>query len=197
MPEPDIRFRTYLKAFFNDWLTGMSGPLSVPFAAAAVWSSGLQRVLWGCLAVVAAAFGSYRVWRKERGDANAQLGSLRAAKDSEIAALNKRVAELSRKPHSEDLERHVRQAGGGQMTHNGHLLLRWLLIQGRIHCPEQFIPDISLDTQHKQMEIAVKAGIVRREQEQAGLRLTFYVVNPEIKPVLERVLPEIVEAKTT
>jgi len=36
--EPDIRLLTYLRAFFGDWLTGMSGPLSVPFAALAVWS---------------------------------------------------------------------------------------------------------------------------------------------------------------
>src|SRR5437660_5217831 len=35
MPMPDIRFRTYLKAFFSDMLTRMSGPLSVPFAVAA------------------------------------------------------------------------------------------------------------------------------------------------------------------
>ena len=35
MPTRDIRFRTYLKAFFSDMLTRMSGPLSVPFAVAA------------------------------------------------------------------------------------------------------------------------------------------------------------------
>ena len=50
-----------------DWLTGMSGPLSVPFAALAVWSEQRQqKIIWGCLAVFAAMFGSYRVWRKER-----------------------------------------------------------------------------------------------------------------------------------
>src|SRR2546425_4551062 len=65
--EPDIRLLTYLRAFFGDWLTGMSGPLSVPFAALAVWSQQReQKIIWGCLAAVAAMFGSYRVWRKER-----------------------------------------------------------------------------------------------------------------------------------
>jgi hypothetical protein len=177
MPEPDARIRSYLTAFFNDWLTGMSGPLSVPFAAAAVWSSGhVQRVLWGCLAVAAGVFGSYRVWRKERIDACAELETLRAEKDTdvaqrdaEIATLNARVAELSRNPFADDLLQHVRQVVGYSMTHNGQLLLRWLLIHGRIHYSELFMPDISLDTQTEQMEIAMKAGIVRREKVQAGL----------------------------
>jgi hypothetical protein len=78
----------------------MSGPLSVPFAAAALWSSGhVQRVLWGSLAVVAAVFDSYRVWRQERRDASTQL----AAKESDLAQLCDHVAELSskRKPDSE------------------------------------------------------------------------------------------------
>jgi hypothetical protein len=41
------------------------------------------------------------------------------------------------------------------------------------------------------MTLAVKYEIVRREQEQAGYMRTFYVVNPEVKGVLQRVLPEI------
>jgi hypothetical protein len=53
----------------------------------------------GSLAVVAAVFGSYRVWRQERGDATTQL----TAKESELAQLRDHVAELSskRKPDSE------------------------------------------------------------------------------------------------
>lgn len=71
---PDMRLTTYLRAFFSDWLTGMSGPLSVPFAAAiALWvSSGSQKAVWGCLAVLSAVFASYRVWRNERKCASAQ-----------------------------------------------------------------------------------------------------------------------------
>src|SRR5690349_5925072 len=64
---PDTRFRIYLKAFFGDTLTGMSGPLSVPFALAALFvSSHGQKVLYGCLAALCALFASYRVWRNER-----------------------------------------------------------------------------------------------------------------------------------
>jgi hypothetical protein len=84
MVEKDIRFSTYLKAFFTDALTAMSGPISVPFAAAALWASSYwQKVLWGCLAVVSAGFSSYRVWRKERETANQKL----AAKDEQISSV--------------------------------------------------------------------------------------------------------------
>ena len=38
-PEPDIRLLTYLRAFFGDWLTGMSGPLSVPFCISGMESA--------------------------------------------------------------------------------------------------------------------------------------------------------------
>jgi len=197
MPEPDARFTTYLEAFFSDLLTGMSGPLSVPFAALALWvSSRTQKILWGGLAALCALFASYLVWRKERINGSVVLGTLRTEKDAQILALNQRVAELSRKPYSEDLERHVRQALGYQMTLSGHYLLRWLLIHRRIECDRQFIPEISLETQNREMEIAVEAGIVQREQEQSGLMRTYYIVNPELKPVLERVLPEMLDART-
>lgn len=81
--EPDTRLLTYLRAFFSDWLTRMSGPLSVPFAAAAVFSPNrLQKVIWASLAVVAAIYGSYRVWRKERLTAYEEIGRLRQLSES-------------------------------------------------------------------------------------------------------------------
>jgi len=94
MPSPDTRFRTYLKAFFRDMLTGMSGPLSVPFAVAALWaSSRTQKTLYAGLAVLCAMFASYRVWNKERSEASAKL----AVKDSELAELRERVTSLAAK----------------------------------------------------------------------------------------------------
>lgn len=64
---PDVSLTTYLRAFSSDWLTGMSGPLSVPFAALAVWSPKLnQKVIWGALALASLLYASYRVWRQER-----------------------------------------------------------------------------------------------------------------------------------
>jgi hypothetical protein len=91
MAATDIRLRTYLTAFFNDWVTGMSGLLSVPFATAAVWSSEhVQRILWGCLAAAAFVFGSYRVWCNQRIDGTAPL----AKKESGLYELRERVASL-------------------------------------------------------------------------------------------------------
>lgn len=86
----------------------MSGPLSVPFAAAAVWSSGhVQRILWGCLAVAALLVGSYRVWRKERIDSSAHL----AVKESELAELRERVASLTAKQQKQRLRMTVSAEG--------------------------------------------------------------------------------------
>jgi hypothetical protein len=76
------------------------------------------------------------------------------------------------------------------MTRNGQLLLRHLLLHGRIECQLQFLPEISLDLQNQQMEIAVKHGIVRRLEETTGLRRTYYVVNPDYWRALKKVLPE-------
>ena len=101
------------------------------------------------------------------------------------------VAELHQNPFPEYLVKHVRQTVGYTMTHSGQLLLRWLLIQGRIECTQRFMPEISFDTQTTQLDLAVNAGIVRREQEQGGLMCTYYVVNPEHKPILEKVLAEV------
>jgi hypothetical protein len=40
------------------------------------------------------------------------------------------------------------------------------------------------------MDIAVKRGMVRREQEGEGLHRTYYVANPEYASALKKVLPE-------
>jgi hypothetical protein len=43
------------------------------------------------------------------------------------------------------------------------------------------------------MDIAVNNGIVERQEEHMGLRRTYYVVNAELKVVLQRVLPEVLK----
>jgi len=219
MPAPDIKFRTYLKAFFADILTGMSGPLSVPFAALALWvSSRSQKILWGCLAAVCAVVASFRVWRKERIDRNEQLETLRSAKDRDIRALavekdqeiaalhqrldesdgtisahNRRIAELSRNPFSEDLERTVRQALD-RMTHMGHLLMRHLLMNQPIEVGRPFMREIPLDRQIEQMGIALESGIVRLDEKRQGAMVwTYYVVNPQHQPVLQKVLYDVLQ----
>jgi hypothetical protein len=49
-----------------------------------------QKILWGCLAALCAAFASYRVWRKERRDAGAQV----TTRELELAELRHRMASL-------------------------------------------------------------------------------------------------------
>ena len=105
------------------------------------------------------------------------------------------ILEPGRNPWNEELEWHVRQVLENVMNREGQSLLRWLLIQGRIECPQQFMTEISLRTQNEQMEIAVSNGMVRREKETTGMQLTFYVVNSEMRPVLERVVPEVLKGR--
>lgn len=101
------------------------------------------------------------------------------------------VSDISRNTWDVELEQHVLQLVGYEMTHDGQILLSHLLRLGKIECPRQFIPEISLDVQNKQMEIAVKNGMVLSEQEQGGQQRTYYWVNPEFRPALKKVLPEV------
>jgi len=96
-----------------------------------------------------------------------------------------------RNSFAEERLRHVRQVVRESMTLNGQYLLRWLLLQGRIECVQQFMREISLETQNRQIEIAVQAGIVQRVEERGSVLRTYYVVNPELKAALERVISEI------
>jgi hypothetical protein len=108
MTAPDIRFRTYLKAFSTDMLTRMSGPLSVPFAVAALLvSSRTQKILYSCLAVVCAMFASYRVWRKERLNSSSQV----AEKDSLLSALRDQMALITAKQQKARLKMTVSAEG--------------------------------------------------------------------------------------
>lgn len=102
------------------------------------------------------------------------------------------ISDPNRNAWDVELERSVRQVLGHMMTHGGRLLLKWLMMQGKIECPQQFMPEFSLDFQSKEMEIAVRNGLIRRETERGGLNRTYYVINPEYLPVLKRVLPEFV-----
>jgi hypothetical protein len=103
------------------------------------------------------------------------------------------ISDPNRNGWNVQLERQVHQIVDYEMTHEGQLLLNYLLRVGKVECPIQFLPEISLDTQNRQMDIAVKRGMVRREQESGGLRHTYYIVNPEYGPALKKVLPEVLK----
>lgn len=85
--ELDLSIRGYLRAFSADWLARMSGPISVPFAAIALWVSGSARILWGCLAAVCFFTASYRLWRNQQTE----------------------IARLSARPYSEEQKRLVKE----------------------------------------------------------------------------------------
>jgi hypothetical protein len=96
--EPNTSLFTYVRAFFTDWLAGMCGPLSVPFAAFAVFSQNTRpKVIWGCLAGLAALFGSYRVWQRERLARHAQVAELQ----HQIEQLKQLVDRLSARDGTE------------------------------------------------------------------------------------------------
>jgi predicted HTH transcriptional regulator len=103
------------------------------------------------------------------------------------------ISDPNRNAWNVQLERQVHQVVGFEMTHEGQLVLNYLLRVGKAECTTQFFPEISADTQTKQMDIAVKHGIVRREQEKGGLFQTYLLVNAEYVAVLKKILPEILE----
>jgi hypothetical protein len=108
---PNAGLLTYVRAFFSDWLSGMSGPLSVPFAALAVWSEqSRQKIIWGCLTVAAALLGSYRVWQRERLARHAAMAELQG----EIAQLKQMVDRLSAQDGTEKVWAELVGEGGKQ-----------------------------------------------------------------------------------
>jgi hypothetical protein len=48
-----------------------------------------------------------------------------------------------------------------------------------------------MGVQNKQIEIAIRCGLVQSEQESTGLRTAYFLMNPQYRKVLKRVLPDI------
>lgn len=89
-----------------------------------------------------------------------------------------------------EMERHVRQVVTYEMTAEGRLLLKSLLLHGKLEAHRPFIEGSSIEVQHKQMEIAIQNQMVTREQDQRRLH-NYYAINPEFFSVLKKVLPQI------
>jgi hypothetical protein len=67
MAASEVGLKAYLKGFTFNWLTSMSGPLTVPFAILALFvSNTAYRIAFGCLAGLCAILTPYWVWRTER-----------------------------------------------------------------------------------------------------------------------------------
>jgi hypothetical protein len=57
----------FLRAIFSDWLSGVSGGLSVPLTIYSLFqNSALAKTLWAISAIIAFLFAVYRIWSKER-----------------------------------------------------------------------------------------------------------------------------------
>jgi hypothetical protein len=191
-PHSEIDLRTYLKAFFSDWLTGMCGPLSVPFAAfAALSKAPSAKVLWAGLAIGAFFFASYRVWRKERNNRITESERLSHEKDAAIAALKAENQNLKRKPYEEELGRQA-EALVNRMSPDGRELLRHLLTNEPIEQGRRFRRDISQEVQDTQLAIAHGMGIIRyseiRHPSNGTVIGNNYVINPQFRSALEEML---------
>jgi hypothetical protein len=101
------------------------------------------------------------------------------------------VTDVIRNAWKVGVEREVHQILTQVMTLNGQLLVNHLLKVGKVECPVQFVPEISINTQNEQMDLAVKHGLVRREQEPGGLHRTFYLVVPDYDAALKKILPQL------
>jgi hypothetical protein len=203
MSVPDARLTTYLKAFWDDWLSRMCGPLSVPFGAIAVWWAHAPsvKVLWAVLAVLAFFLASYRVWRSERNieakeveklgqERKAELERVRQESSGEIGALKAEIINLKRKPYDEELGRQGAALIAG-LSPEGRILLRHLVTNEPVEIGRRFKPEIAQDVQDAQLAIAYASGIVRHDIVRAGsgsIVRQDYVLNPQFRAVLQDLL---------
>lgn len=104
---------------------------------------------------------------------------------------NSRAAGPNRDPYAERLERTARQVLFYEMTLQGRHLLRHLLQHEPIEVGSPFWPGVPIAMQNEQLALAFKRGIIQHRGKRAGVMVwTYYVVNPQFRPVLERVLFE-------
>ena len=111
------------------------------------------------------------------------------AKDAEIAALNERIAELSRKPYKETLERIARQVLD-QMTLEGRHVLHHLMTKEPVEVGRTIAPGVPGERQNEQLAIAMQQGLVRHQEEGQSLRRYYWVISSQFRPVLEDLLYE-------
>jgi hypothetical protein len=161
----------------------MCGPITVPFAAVAAWSTATSaKLLWASLAVIAFLVASYRVWRSQR-----------IHSDSEIERRQAEIQELRRKPYTEELGRQA-EALLNLLSPDGQQLVRHLLEREPIEQGRRFRPDITQDTQDLQLSIAYGTGIIRysetRHPSHGAVIRTDYVINPQFREVLQDMLYE-------
>jgi hypothetical protein len=98
--------------------------------------------------------------------------------------------EQNRKLYEEDLKRIVGQLIHSQLTLEGRLALRHLLIHEPIEVGRTFLAEIPQDRLHAQLGIARESGAVQHKEVNNGMRRTYWIINPRFRPVLEEMLYE-------
>jgi hypothetical protein len=99
------------------------------------------------------------------------------------------ISDVNRDAWNVELQKHVHQIVGYEMTHEGQVLLNYLLRVSKSEALRPFLPEIPIEVQHKQMDIAIKNQLVLRQQERGGIGTAYYVINAEFVPALKKVLP--------
>ena len=121
---------------------------------------------------------------------NKEIKGSNAEKNAEIAALNERILQLSRKPYKEALTRIVQQLLDQMMTLEGRHVLHHLMIKEPVEVGRTIAPGIPGERQNEQLGIAMQQGVVRHQEEGQGLRRYYWVISPQFRPVLEDLLYE-------
>jgi len=164
--ETNLSFWKFLRAFGQDWLTLMSGPLAVPFAIAATFFSGWARSLLLMLAASCIVFASFRVWRNNQRE----------------------IAKLKIRPY-DDTQKELVNGMLAPLGADERDVLRYFLQFGEREQQRIFTDAGINDTEFGPIFTRVaNTGLLNREERQkagrAGLDL-FWWVNPQFVEVLK------------
>lgn len=202
-----FRWLDTVRREFRTLLTGSLVLLAMGLAQG-VWQVPIPRLCY--LAVIGSflTWAFYRTWQKERSAFEAvtsakttevealgnrkddEIAALRVQKDNEIAALNERITELSRRPYSEEKRRIAEQVLDNVMTLEGRRLLHHLMINEHVEVGRAFLPEIPDVRRAEQLGLAKQHGIVQHWENPPRSRITYWIINPQFRPVLEDVLYE-------
>lgn len=117
-----------------------------------------------------------------------QADDIRMQKDVELAKLQSRIVELSRRPYAEELASNVRELLSN-LSDEGRGMLLHLLKHAPIENGRP-IGNVQMDRQYPQLEIMSRSGIVRCDQEKTGLMRAYWVINERYRVALEDLLYE-------
>lgn len=205
-PHSDSGLLDFLRVVFVDWTTRMSGPLSVPFAALAIWSTQrYQKIIWVALAILSLMVAFYRVWSEERKTRRLELEALRSQlsetvseKNAEIAKRDQVITDLTSKPKRSLAEQRDYETAKNVLERvgpKGMAALRHLRAQGAqtfgFYPPSILPPGMSADELRMIYSTCASAGVVSAQDGgKPGRGETTYSIAPPMRTVLAELLAE-------